>query len=175
MTPKRITRREFLAIGGGAAVLAVVGSAPRVPRALAGLTQNHVIYRLSLRGRRGSRAAKLHNANLRFTTAAVADLNRAHPGDRSRIVELTVSEATFQRLFPLPGSAVADLRKVRLGCIGDCDRNGQVSEPELVAMVDNALGNSEVPVCSKGDLNRDATITIDEILNAVNNAQQSCS
>lgn len=78
----------------------------------------HTIYRLSLRGRRGSRAAKLHNANMRFTTPHIADQNRAHPGDNSRIVPLTVSREEYFRLFvPQRGlrqrfTPVADLRKL---------------------------------------------------------------
>ena len=174
MTLRRFSRREFLAIGGGVAVAAVAGIQPRAVGAVAGSAQNHVIYRLSLRGRRGSIAAKVHNANLRFATAAAAHIHRAHPGDHSRVVELTVNDATFQRLFPSPQSTVADLRKLTLGCIGDCDRSGQVTEQEILTMVDSALGNGQVSVCRKGDLNRDATITVDEILNAVNNAQRSC-
>jgi hypothetical protein len=59
----------------------------------------HTIYRLSCRGRRGSQAAKLHNANLRFASPEVAELHRAHPGDTYRIVALIVSHAEYKRLF----------------------------------------------------------------------------
>ena len=173
--PRRFSRREFLAIGGGVAVVAFAGIQPRVSDAVVAPGENHTIYRLSVRGRRGSIAAKLHNANLRFATAAAADLHRAHPGDHSRIVAIVVNDETFQRLFPAAGILVADLRKVTLGCIGDCNHNGQVSEQEIVALVENALGRGQAPVCKKGDLNRDSKITVDEILDAVNNLQQTCS
>ena len=78
----------------------------------------YVIYRLSLRGRRGSRAAKLHNANMRFATRHHANQNRAHPGDNSRIVPLIISRDEYFRLFvPQKGLrnrfiAVSDLRKL---------------------------------------------------------------
>jgi hypothetical protein len=174
MAVRQISRREFLTIGGSVAVVALLGPQPRAARAGAGAAANHVIFRLSLRGRRGSKAAKLHNANLRFVSAEAADLHRAHPGDRSRIVQLTVNDAVFQRLFPSTNSTVADLRTVTLGCIGDCDRDGNVTVDEILSMVNRALGNSQASVCSRGDLNRDGTITIEEILTAVNNAQKGC-
>jgi hypothetical protein len=68
-----------------------------------------VIFALSGRGRRVSNAAKKHNANLRFRTAAIADQNHAHPGDDSFVVPLTVNAQEFQRLFGR-GNLVADLR-----------------------------------------------------------------
>jgi hypothetical protein len=43
--------------------------------------------------------AKKHNANLRFATIKAAKNHRAHPGDTSCIVALTVSQAEFERLF----------------------------------------------------------------------------
>ena len=70
------------------------------------------MYRLSLRGRRGSRAAKKHNANLRFATARAADRNRAFAGDNSRIVAVPVSLGEYVRLFIRRRSLVADLRKL---------------------------------------------------------------
>jgi hypothetical protein len=132
-----------------------------------------VIYRLSLRGRRGSNAAKRHNANMRFATERAADLHRAHPGDHSRIVSLRVSEAAFNRLFPAPDILVADLRTV-LACIGDCNSNAHVTVDEILTMVNGALGKSDVSVCRVGDANRDGQITVDEILTAVNNALNGC-
>jgi hypothetical protein len=170
-----LKRREFLVMGGTVAFAALSGTLPRSSRAVPGSAQNHVIFRLSLRGRRGSQAAKLHNANMLFASAAAADLHRAHPGDRSRIVQLTVDDARFMRLFPLPGDTVADLRGVTLGCIGDCDRDSNVTVDEVVTMVDRALGGAQESTCNRGDLNRDTKITVDEIVTAVNNALQGCS
>jgi hypothetical protein len=172
---RHFSRREFLVVGGSAALVAVGTALPGSTRAVASSTQNHIIYRLSLRGARGSRAAKLHNANKRFANAAAANLHRAHPGDRSRIVGVVVNDSTFRRLFPSPGVEVADLRTVTLGCIGDCDRSSQVSVDEIVTMISRALGTSPETACGRGDLNRDLKITVDEIVTALNNALQGCS
>ncbi len=171
---KQFTRREFLVIGGSVAVGALAGASLRAPRAVAGSSPNHVIFRLSLRGRRGSKAAKLHNANMRFATESAAKLHHAHPGDRSRVVQLTVSAAVFQRLFPSPDREVADLRKIVLGCIGDCNRDNHVTVNEVVTMVRSALGGTPASVCRQGDANRDARIGIDETLTALNNALRDC-
>ena len=66
------------------------------------------IYRLSSRGRRTSRAAKRHNANMRFATTHA--VYRAHPGDRSRIVPLTISIETYHQWFVRNHTHVVDLR-----------------------------------------------------------------
>ncbi len=110
------TRRQFLAWSSCAAVVAatpLLNTTVSAQSSVSPLT----IYRLSCRGRCGaSRAAKLHAANKRFRTPEAAELNRAHPGDRSRVVPLHVSEAEFQRLFVSSESGreflfdVADLR-----------------------------------------------------------------
>jgi hypothetical protein len=56
------------------------------------------------------------------------------------------------------------------GCVGDCDSGGTVTVDEILTMVNTALSNGDVSVCSAGDANQDGSITIDEILTAVNNA-----
>ncbi len=68
------------------------------------------VYKLSLRGRRGSNAAKNHNANFLFATVDAAESNRAHPGDNSRIVPVVISRARFNQLFNNGNASVADLR-----------------------------------------------------------------
>ena len=73
-------------------------------------TGSVTVYRLSLRGRRGSNAAKIHNANKLFVTPEAADRNRAHPGDNSKIVSVIISESDFNRLFDGGALEVADLR-----------------------------------------------------------------
>jgi hypothetical protein len=69
-----------------------------------------IIYRLSSRNLRASQASKKHNANKRFATQVDADQNRAHPGDRSRIVPIIVSQDEFELLFDNGQRTVADLR-----------------------------------------------------------------
>jgi len=99
------SRRHFLAGASALLVATFVGTeaiaVPGPGHSLAHKKRQptHTVYRLSCRGRRGSKAAKLHNANLRFASMDVADLHRAHPGDTSRIVALTVSHAEYKRLF----------------------------------------------------------------------------
>jgi hypothetical protein len=101
MSSRHPTRREFLALSSVLAASTLAGIKVRAeprnrpkPR-----RRTFTIYRLSVRGRRGSRAAKIHNANWRFLTKRVANRHRAHPGDNSRIVRLTVSRDEFIRLF----------------------------------------------------------------------------
>jgi hypothetical protein len=106
------SRRQFLGIGGGVTALFLSGSALEAASALARRRKGLVMYRLSLRGRRGSRAARKHNANLRFATARAANRNRAHAGDNSRIVAIPVSLNDYLRLFVKRRSLVADLRRI---------------------------------------------------------------
>lgn len=135
-----------------------------------------MIYRLSLRGRRGSQAAKRHNANKRFASELAANLHRAHPGDHSRIVPLTVSDTVYHLLFPSPDSLVADLRTVLHNiCVGDCTADRAVTVDELIKGVNIALGNVPLGTCTAFDPNRDKQVTIDELLAAVNRALNGCS
>jgi len=59
-------------------------------------------------------------------------------------------------------------------CVGDCHGDRQVTIDALLLMVNIALGNEAVSLCTPGDANDDNTITIDEILAAVNNALNGC-
>jgi hypothetical protein len=101
-----LTRRQFLILSGAATAAALVnvgcegGGEPGGTR---------TVYRLSLRGRRGSNAAKTHNANKLFRTMEAADTNRAHPEDNSRIVSIIVGSAMF-KIFFKGDATVADLR-----------------------------------------------------------------
>jgi hypothetical protein len=171
MRQRQLTRRDFLIISGSLAVGTLLGSraaAQGSPRGAAGL---RVIYRLSLRGRRGSKAAKLYNANLRFATEAAADANRAHPGDNSRIVPLDVSADEFDRLFSSRSSEVADLRSLGGPVLaGDCNRNGDVAVDELVRGVNIALGNAPVTECLPFDRVVDGRVSVDELVRGVSNA-----
>ncbi len=108
MTEGRTTRRSFLAMGGAALALGVlVGCGGGQGQAQDGPAQ---IFALSGKGRRVSNAAKKHNANKRFLTAALANANRAHLGDTSQVVSLMVSQDEFRRLFGF-GGVIADLRR----------------------------------------------------------------
>lgn len=174
MARGQLTRREFLVIGGTVAAGAMAGGAAVTTAAVAaprGAGTARMAFKLSLRGRRGSNAGKLHNANMVFATSAVADANRAHPGDNSRIVQIVVSEDEFDRLFTSRSSEIADLRAL-LGPVrvGDCNGDGQVSIDELVRGVNIALGNTPVSECTPFDRVRNDRVSIDELVRGVLNA-----
>jgi len=165
-----LTRREFLIIGGTVAAGTLVGHRASA-QSTQGVPAPRVIYRLSVRGRRGSNAAKLHNANFRFATASAADQNRAHPGDHSRIVEMLVSDDEFDRLFSSRNSLVADLRVLRGPVlIGDCNRNGEVAIDELIRGVNIALGTAPVSECTPFDRVADGQVSVAELVKGVLNA-----
>lgn len=173
MTVRALTRRAFLAAGASLAAATMIGrravaAGPSGPGVKPAPVQ---IFRLSARGRRGSKAAKLHNANMRFATAAAAHAHRAHPGDVSKVVALMVSADEFDRLFGARNREVADLRK--LGgpvAVGDCNRNGVVAIDEIVRGVNIALGNAPVSQCKPFDRLDDGNVTVDELVRGVRNA-----
>ena len=171
MRETRLTRREFLIATGALAAGAMAPGRARARAAAQAVPATRVIYRLSVRGRRGSKATKLHNANLRFASMIAADQHRAHPGDRSRIVALVASADEFDRLFTSRHSEVADLRA--LGgpvLVGDCNRNGAVAIDELVRGVNIALGGAPVSECTPFDRVADGRVTVDELVRGVANA-----
>jgi hypothetical protein len=171
MAGGQLTRREFLIIGGTVAAGTLAAGPTAGLSAPQGLSAPRIAYLLSLRGRRGSKAARIHNANFRFATMEAADQNRAHPGDRSRIVGIIVSDDEYDRLFTSRRSLVADLRG--LGgpvLVGDCNRNGVVGIEELVRGVGIALGNTPVTECTPFDRVPDGRVTVDELVRGVRNA-----
>ena len=102
------TRREFLKLSTAAVALMVVSCDDSGSRS--GPNGTREAFKLSVRGRRASNAAKSHNANFLFRTFQAADTNRAHPGDNSRIVTVVISGARFNELFDNGNRDVADLR-----------------------------------------------------------------
>ncbi len=105
-----ITRRKFLQLSGAVAATALIGISCDGGGSNSNPNGAVEAFRLSLRGRRGSNAAKSHNANLLFLTPQAADQNRAHDGDNSRIVSVVISESRFNQLFNGGATEVADLR-----------------------------------------------------------------
>ena len=102
------SRREFLKLSSAAVALIFIscddsgsGSGPNGTRE---------VFKLSVRGRRASNAAKSHNANHLYSTFQAADADRAHPGDNSRIVTEFVSRERFNELFDNGRRDVVDLR-----------------------------------------------------------------
>jgi hypothetical protein len=112
MAQPPISRRRFLSSFASGAALATLGACgcgdslfgrPR--------TGPQVVYRLSVRGQRASTASKRNAAYKRFLTPAGAEAGRAHPGDCSRVVPITVSLAQWQAWFG-GGAVVVDVRRV---------------------------------------------------------------
>jgi hypothetical protein len=60
-------------------------------------------------------------------------------------------------------------------CAGDCNHDGQVTVNELINGVSIALGTAPLAGCSLLDTNGDATVSIDELLGAVNNLLSGCN
>ena len=61
-----------------------------------------------------------------------------------------------------------------VGCVGDCNGDGEVTIDELLKLVNIALGNSALADCPAGDADGSGDITINEIIAAVNNALNGC-
>ena len=107
---RKTTRRQFLAVTGVfvAGAMAGCGGGGGGGGSKQGQATTRTVFRLSGRGRRISKAAKVHNANFLFATQRTADKHRAHPGDNSRIVPLVISSVEFDKLFKK--KKVVDLR-----------------------------------------------------------------
>jgi len=111
--PARLTRRGFLAASGAASIVLLSGCgggggpAPFNPQ-----VDKTTAWRLSTRNVAGaSNAAKCHAANKRFDSAANADANRAHSGDKSRVVPIDISESMWDAWFGT-GVNMVDLRQI---------------------------------------------------------------
>jgi hypothetical protein len=119
----KLTRRRFIVTGSLVAAGAALGGSAdaaagspkkgkhkrRGPKSRSG---HHTIFRLSVRGRRASQAAKRFCANFRFKTKnAAARYPRPHPRINARTVSLVVSGDELFRLFGRNGQ-VADLRQL---------------------------------------------------------------
>jgi len=59
-------------------------------------------------------------------------------------------------------------------CVGDCDEDGEVTIDEIIIGVAIAQGLQPISACPEFDPNGDMFVTIEEILQAVNNAQNGC-
>lgn len=106
-----ISRRVFLAAAGAAGLSSLVGCGSGGSSAGGETNAPYATYRLSTKGRRASRAAKINAANKLFATPAAAELGRAHPGDNSAVVPVDLSEARWMQYFGA-GVDTIDLRRV---------------------------------------------------------------
>ena len=97
---------QFSALAGLTKLIGCSGIDP-----VAGGGGGAIAYRRSGRGRRISNAAKKHNANRLYATAAAANRDRPHAGDNSKVVAVTIPQSKFDRLFA-GGRKSADLRRM---------------------------------------------------------------
>jgi hypothetical protein len=86
----------------------------------------------------------------------------------------TCGTATGMDLSGILSGSVEIVPCPRRPCVGDCNDGGQVTIDDILTMVNIALGNTDVGMCSGSDANQDGRITVDEILSAVNNALNGC-
>jgi Tol biopolymer transport system component len=77
-------------------------------------------------------------------------------------------EGSFNDIF-VATSAMPDV------CIGDCNRDGQVTVDELVTGVDIALATLTLETCPQFNSDAGGTVTIDELLQAVGVALNGCN
>jgi hypothetical protein len=79
------------------------------------------------------------------------------------VVHAGAPEGAFTIFHPLPM------------CPGDCDGDGAVRVPELVAMVGVAMNRQTMATCGAADTSGDSRITVDEIVAGVTSALTSCT
>ncbi len=103
------SRRTFMQLSALAGLTKLFGCSGIEP--VAGGGGGAIAYRRSGRGRRISRAAKKHNANRLYATAAAANRDRPHAGDNSKVVAVTIPQSKFDRLFA-GGRKSSDLRRM---------------------------------------------------------------
>ena len=109
MAPE-FTRRQFMHTTALASVGAVVSTGligcPPAPT-----SSSAIVFKRSGRGRRVSNAAKSHNANKLYRTFEAALNDTPHPGDHSKVVQRTISDELFTKLFRTNSNVIADLRR----------------------------------------------------------------
>ncbi|MCC6698402.1 MAG: hypothetical protein IT365_22445 [Candidatus Hydrogenedentes bacterium] len=105
MAKRTLTRRTFLGFAGALSMLPLLGCPLRPPG------KGVVVFRRSGSGRHLSNAALKHAANHLYKTRLAAFLDRAHPGDKAKVVQVTISRDLYDQLFRF-GRADADLRQL---------------------------------------------------------------
>jgi hypothetical protein len=93
---------------------------------------------------------------------------RAIGGGMMRLVRFLCATLVCM-ILSLPDATAAQI------CVGDCNKDSNVTVDEILTMVNIALGNKPLTACEAGNSNGDLEITIDEILIAVNHALRTCA
>jgi len=73
-------------------------------------------------------------------------------------------------LFGLTPGRVAGQQSV-----GDCNNDGKIAITELISCVAIALGRANAPICPQCDADSNGRVTINELIEAVRNAQCGCT
>jgi len=102
-----LTRRAFIRLAAALGLVSAAGCFAPLPNPGGGV----IVFKRSGRGLRISNAAKKHNANHLYATAAVAASDPPHRGDSSRVVKVVISETLAAQLFG-SGRMIVDLRHV---------------------------------------------------------------
>jgi hypothetical protein len=69
------------------------------------------VFRRSGKGLHLSKAALKHAANHIYRTRLAAFLDRAHRGDKAKVVQITINNDLYNKAFP-SGTVAADLRLI---------------------------------------------------------------
>jgi len=100
------TRRKVLRVGSVVVLTQAIGCSFDIQQLL---PNNNIAFRRSGRDGHVSNAAKKHNANRIYATWDAASLDLPHPGDKSKVVQITLSNQRYAELFT-NGNLIADLR-----------------------------------------------------------------
>jgi hypothetical protein len=103
MSVWQLTRRTFMQLSTSAGLMLLFGCPLPNGRGIE-------VYRRTGRNGHLSNAAKKHAANRLYRTRDVASLDLAHPGDRAKVVSVTISSTMFAKLFS-GGKLIADFRR----------------------------------------------------------------
>ena len=105
------SRRQILQILGLVGTAAATMSTPAVAAIAKSKHRQKgiVVYRLSARGTSRCKACARHHKRFAFSTHAIANAHRAHPGCNCPITTQRLTTATFKLLFRKSGTGVGDL------------------------------------------------------------------
>lgn len=70
--------------------------------------------------------------------------------------------------------SVQVIRPERLNCIMDCNDDDEVTVDEIIVGTIISLGSRSISACTKADLDRSGTVTVDEIVRGIYNSLNGC-
>ncbi len=110
-------------------------------------------------------------------TVRVAPLGAASWLDNDPSVAVAGSTLFYASDYPFTGRELwaVDLHDAAPLCVGDCDVSQSVTVNEILTGVSIALGNATITECSALDQDGSGTVSVDELITAVNNALNGCS